>query len=180
MIFVFSLNKKILIFSSVCLIRKANLAGDFLKTRNPSEESQFLMVLAPPAPHAPFTPAQRHKDAFSGTKAMITPNFNLPKQKVYELFVSSIFILQSYQVIITTTDTVSLFQDKHFFVGLGPAPLPDHILPKLDDIYRNRWEALLAVDDLVTSVHSVLEQRNLLNDTYLIFTSDNGYHIGKI
>lgn len=45
------------------------------------------MVLAPPAPHAPFTPAVRHNDIYKGTKAKRTPNFNTMAQMVaYTLF----------------------------------------------------------------------------------------------
>jgi hypothetical protein len=36
------------------------------------------MVLAPPAPHAPFTPAPEYKDHYKNVKAMRTPNFNIP------------------------------------------------------------------------------------------------------
>ncbi|XP_012250956.1 N-acetylglucosamine-6-sulfatase-like isoform X2 [Athalia rosae] len=127
-----------------------NLAIDFLKTRNADDEIPFLMVLAPPAPHAPYTPAPRHTDAFKGINATRTPNFNTPQQR-----------------------------DKHFLVKNGVAPLPDSVLPKLDEIYRRRWEALLAVDDLVENVYKTLAERKLLDDSYIIFTSDNGYHIGQ-
>lgn len=34
------------------------------------------MVLAPPAPHAPFTPAQRHQNKFPNATALRTPAFN--------------------------------------------------------------------------------------------------------
>lgn len=60
----------------------------------------------------------------------------------------------------------------------GPSPLPDNLLPKLDEIYRKRWETLLAVDELVRNVYQALKMENLLDKTYIIFTSDNGYHIG--
>ncbi|XP_036145145.1 N-acetylglucosamine-6-sulfatase isoform X6 [Monomorium pharaonis] len=126
----------------------SNLAVDFIKGH--FADQPFLMVLAPPAPHAPFTPADRHNGKYNGTKAKRTPNFNVPIHK-----------------------------DKHWLVKEGPTPLPDDILPKLDEIYRRRWEALLAVDELVKNVHNLLEERNLLKDTYFIYTSDNGYHIGQ-
>lgn len=61
----------------------------------------------------------------------------------------------------------------------GLTPLPDNLLPKLDDIYSKRWEALLAVDELVKTVYKSLEKRDLLHNTYFIYTSDNGYHIGN-
>ncbi|XP_018405495.1 PREDICTED: N-acetylglucosamine-6-sulfatase-like [Cyphomyrmex costatus] len=125
-----------------------NLAVDFIKEY--SGDQPFLMVLAPPAPHGPFTPAVRHKDKYIGTKAKRTPNFNVPVN-----------------------------QDKHWLVRKGPTPLPNNILPKLDDIYRWRWETLLSVDELVKNIHDLLKERNLLDNTYFIYTSDNGYHVGQ-
>lgn len=35
-------------------------------------------MISPPAPHAPFTAAQRHSQTFEGVKALRTPNFNVP------------------------------------------------------------------------------------------------------
>lgn len=52
-------------------------------------------------------------------------------------------------------------------------------MPELDDIYRKRWETLLAVDELVTNVYKSLKEQDLLKSTHIIFTSDNGYHIGQ-
>ncbi|XP_017889397.1 N-acetylglucosamine-6-sulfatase-like [Ceratina calcarata] len=127
----------------------SKLATDFIVTRNTNNEP-FLMVLAPPAPHAPFTPAIRHIDKYYGVKAKRTPNFNTQTQ-----------------------------MDKHWLVQRGPSPLPDNLLPELDDIYRKRWETLLAVDELVENVYKSLKEQDLLKNTYIIFTSDNGYHIGQ-
>lgn len=126
-----------------------DLAMEFLNQYD-SNDNPFLMVLSTPAPHEPFSPALRHIDKFKDIKAKRTPNFNVFTQK-----------------------------DKHWLVRRGPSPLPNKLLPKLDEIYRRRWETLLAVDELVANVHSKLKMKNLLNDTYIIFTSDNGYHIGQ-
>ena len=41
-----------------------------------------------------------------------------------------------------------------------------------------RWRTLLSVDDLVEKVVKRLEVRGELENTYVIFTSDNGYHTG--
>lgn len=126
----------------------SDMATNFIKTHNPNQP--FLMVLAPPAPHAPFIPAQRHINKYKNVKAKRTPNFNTQTQ-----------------------------MDKHWLVKRGPSPLPDNLLPKLDEIYRNRWETLLAVDELVKNIYQVLKLQSFLNNTYIIFTSDNGYHIGQ-
>lgn len=47
-----------------------------------------------------------------------------------------------------------------------------------DHFYRNRLRALQAVDELVDSVISRLEEYGILEETYIFYTTDNGYHIG--
>ncbi|KAH8806191.1 arylsulfatase [Xylogone sp. PMI_703] len=48
----------------------------------------------------------------------------------------------------------------------------------LDHHYECRTEALLSVDDLVEHVIKMLEDQNQLNNTFIIYTSDNGFHLG--
>ena len=60
-----------------------------------------------------------------------------------------------------------------------PATLPADDLDNIDYIYMRRWQTLLAVDELVDEVIEALESLQLLDNTYIIFTSDNGYHMGQ-
>ncbi|OWY53885.1 putative arylsulfatase [Alternaria alternata] len=48
-----------------------------------------------------------------------------------------------------------------------------------DEYYRLRLATLAAVDDLVDAMFERLEAMGLLDNTYVIYTSDNGYHIGQ-
>jgi N-acetylglucosamine-6-sulfatase len=48
-----------------------------------------------------------------------------------------------------------------------------------DEWYRNRLRALQSVDEMVGEIGSRLQSHGILDDTYLIFTTDNGYHIGQ-
>jgi hypothetical protein len=49
-----------------------------------------------------------------------------------------------------------------------------------DEFYRGRLRALQSVDDLVGGIISALEKNpKVLANTYIIYTSDNGYHIGQ-
>jgi arylsulfatase len=52
-------------------------------------------------------------------------------------------------------------------------------LEYMDSYYRARLQSLQAVDELVEGVVSQLEKYNLLENTYIFYTSDNGYHIGQ-
>ncbi|KAH9902356.1 Arylsulphatase [Xylariomycetidae sp. FL2044] len=48
-----------------------------------------------------------------------------------------------------------------------------------DEFYRSRLRALQSVDELVEGVVTRLEEYGILEDTYIIYTSDNGFHIGQ-
>lgn len=48
-----------------------------------------------------------------------------------------------------------------------------------DHFYRQRLRALQSVDELVEAVVHRLEEHGLLDNTYIFYTTDNGYHIGQ-
>ena len=48
-----------------------------------------------------------------------------------------------------------------------------------DKYYRNRLRALQSVDDVVNSTIAYLEKYNLLNNTFIIYSTDNGFHISQ-
>ncbi len=49
----------------------------------------------------------------------------------------------------------------------------------LDEWYRNRIRSLQAVDELVDAVMRKAEDLGVLDKTYFIYTSDNGYTVGE-
>lgn len=62
---------------------------------------------------------------------------------------------------------------------MPPAPLTPDIIATIDSYYRQRWQTLLAVDELIESMINQLKRLNLYENTYIVFTSDNGYHLGQ-
>lgn len=48
-----------------------------------------------------------------------------------------------------------------------------------DEYYRNRLRALQSVDEVVNNTISYLQQNNILDNTYIIYSADNGFHIGQ-
>lgn len=50
----------------------------------------------------------------------------------------------------------------------------------MDTFYRRRLQSLQAVDDLIEDIMAKLESHpDVLANTFLFYTSDNGYHIGQ-
>lgn len=58
-------------------------------------------------------------------------------------------------------------------------PLSKRKVRKLSRLNRSRRETLLAVDDLVGRLVRQLRRVGRLNNTYVIFTSDNGFALGE-
>lgn len=62
-----------------------------------------------------------------------------------------------------------------------------HALPRhnassvayLDHYYRQRLRALQAVDELVEKLVLQLDAAGVLDETYIIYSSDNGFHVGQ-
>ncbi|UIJ34348.1 sulfatase [Allobranchiibius sp. GilTou73] len=50
---------------------------------------------------------------------------------------------------------------------------------KLLNGYRKRVEADLAVNDLIGNVRKTLQAKGIADNTYIVFSSDNGYHMGE-
>jgi arylsulfatase A-like enzyme len=48
-----------------------------------------------------------------------------------------------------------------------------------DHFYRSRLRALQGVDEIVDGVVSQLERHGVLDNTFIIYSTDNGYHIGQ-
>ena len=109
----------------------------------------FLMWLGTKAPHQPATPAPRHKDAFEDLELPRPPNFD--------------------------EGDVS---DKPRWVRGNPPLGPDQIA-YMEELHRKRLQSMLAVDDMVGDLFDSLRESGELDDTYVFFTSDHGFHLGQ-
>jgi N-acetylglucosamine-6-sulfatase len=50
---------------------------------------------------------------------------------------------------------------------------------KIDELYRRRIQSLQAVDEAVAAIVHTLEATGQIDNTYIFFTSDNGFHMGQ-
>lgn len=113
------------------------------------EDQPFFAYVAPTAPHGPATPAERYEGAFSNEEVPRPPSFN--EEDV--------------------SDKPSWRQETD--------PLSDEEISGIDDYYRQRLESMLAVDEMVGSLVEKLEAAGELENTYIFFTSDNGWFSGE-
>jgi arylsulfatase A-like enzyme len=63
-----------------------------------------------------------------------------------------------------------------------PAPrnaLSGGEIEEIDELYRSRLRSLQAVDEMIARLYRVLESSGRLGNTYVFFTSDNGFHMGQ-
>jgi N-acetylglucosamine-6-sulfatase len=69
--------------------------------------------------------------------------------------------------------------------GAAPAwlrdrpPLTNPLITTIDKLYRRRLQSMLGVDDMIANVVSTLQKSGQLDNTYIVFSSDNGFHLGQ-
>jgi len=61
----------------------------------------------------------------------------------------------------------------------GRAPLTTAEKTAIDTAYRKRAQAVQAVSDLIANVRAAVTKAGVADDTYIVFSSDNGYHMGE-
>ena len=134
-----------------------DLATSQIRNRADSDDPLFLTV-SYFAPHSDFslnegltpaTPAPRHLGTFDGEPLLDSAAFD-------EMDVS---------------DKPQVVQDL--------APLADEVKATLTVNYAKFLESLLAVDEGVAKIVEALEETGELENTVIIFTSDNGYLFGE-
>lgn len=138
----------------------AGLAADFIATA----PEPFFLIVMPTAPHvevsyglsgcrdpwrASIRPSPRHIGALAGWSAQRAASFNEGNM----------------------TDKPAALRTLAAMTGADMACN--------DQIYRDRAESMLAVDDLIGTVAGALGGGGYTDRTTLIFTSDNGYYHGE-
>ncbi|NXU22213.1 GNS sulfatase, partial [Thalassarche chlororhynchos] len=109
----------------------------------------FFMMISTPAPHSPWTAAPQYTKSFQNVSAPRNSNFNIHGK------------------------------NKHWLIRQAKTPMTNSSIQFLDDAYRKRWQTLLSVDDLIEKLVKKLEVNGELDNTYIFYTSDNGFHTGQ-
>lgn len=127
----------------------ANRSLAFLQNAVAAGEPFFAM-LSTPACHQPADPAPQYQGLYPGIQAPRQPNFNVHVPNTH------------------------WFESSQAVYGLD-----DNSIKFIDVLYRRRLQTLASVDDAVTRVVSYLQSVGQLDNTYFIYTGDNGYHLGQ-
>ncbi len=128
-----------------------NTAVDYLKTRNQEDEDPFFLYLAYLAPHDPRTMPQKYKDMYDPEK--ITLPGNCMAEHPFSFGVEHI-------------------RDER----LAPYPrTEDELKRQLAEYYG----MITHLDDELGRVLNTLRERNLMDDTIIVFAADNGLGMGS-
>ena len=112
-------------------------------------DKPFFLYVAPYVPHQPATPAPRYVDAFPGVQAPRTPSFNEADMSAEPQWLQNRPLLDDQQI------------------------------ATIDQLYRKRLQSMLGVEDMLENVVDTLQKTGQLDNTYIVFSSDNGFHLGQ-
>lgn len=123
-------------------------ALDFLRKTEERDDQPFFMVVMPYAPHNDARPASRHSGMFGSRGAPRTPAFDEPD-----------------------------VSDKPQNIRRIPR-YTNAIVNAIDGEYRNGLRALQSVDEMIDKVVQALSAQGELDNTAIVFMSDNGISAG--
>ncbi|WP_415909615.1 sulfatase-like hydrolase/transferase [Oleiharenicola sp. Vm1] len=139
-----------------------NYAIDFIK-QQPKEQPYFLM-LSHKAVHEPFTPAPRHKDAFGADAKLAEPpsySEDFAGKPAWERRQASREVRWHYRT--------REIEEEKLPAAVPAEPWKDY------NKYVDQLRCLAAVDESLGKIVDLLRERGTLDNTLIVFTSDNGY-----
>ena len=125
------------------------LATDAVQFVKQKSGTPFFIEVATFAPHAPYTPAPRDANAFPNLHAPRGPAYNAPHDAAAPHWLASMPAL-------TQTDMDGIDRD-----------------------FRKRAQSVQAVDKMIGELEAAVAATGQEKNTYVIFSSDNGYHMGE-
>ena len=112
-------------------------------------DAPFFMMIGTPASHGPNDPAPQYEQTYAGMTSPRVPSWNKAPQP-----------------------------DKHWLLR-QIVPMDDVHINVSDIFFQRRWSVLRSVDDMVESLHDFLVSKNEWDNTFFLYSSDHGYHLGE-
>jgi N-acetylglucosamine-6-sulfatase len=109
----------------------------------------FFLYVAPYVPHEPATPARRYETRFPGVRAPRPPSYNQRDLSAEPQWLRDLPMIDAER------------------------------RAEIDGLYQRRLESMLGVEDMLRTIVNTLKRTGQLDDTYIVFTSDNGFHLGE-
>lgn len=134
---------------------ESDYLGDILNAeandfiRTAPADRPFFLYVAPFVPHDPAEPPARYSEAFPDASLPRPPSFDQPDLSAEPAW----------------------FRERR--------PLLNSEIRTMEVLYRLRLQSMLSVEDLIRGVVDTLEATDRLRDTYVVVTSDNGFHLGE-
>lgn len=149
--------------------RYTDWAEDFVRNRGPESGKPWYLWLCYGAVHGPFTPADRHKDAYADATEPDIPDIYPPRPGKPEYMDKMEFWVPG-----PNGESIEKGRD-------GPTPVGMLDLPgrPLKDWVRQYQQGVLAIDEGVGRLLKALEETGQDENTLIIFTSDQGFAWGQ-
>ena len=153
--------------------RYTDLTVEFIEQRAANPDQPWYFWLCYGAVHGPYTPAARHKGSLDDAPPPPIPvDIYGPRPTKPTHFQNNTVWYQP-----TPNDARWMTEEHVKWMGEKPDPngMPIYHRNTLDFYVKQQTEAVLAIDDGVGRLVETLEKTGQLENTIIVFTSDQGY-----